>query len=151
METKVLAGGAPFYGVYICKDGRHVSVGCLEPQFFKTFVELFVLEVEVAGKPSAWKPSSEAQIDPTQWPKMREYFTRGFLTRDRDCWSHVFHGEWSLTSLRPQAIMHVPHFIQPQMLVYFLSSRQLRRHPLIHPSHHYLFLIQSFHEQRLSL
>src|SRR3954451_16736007 len=33
-EDNLLDGGAPFYGTYACSDGKYVSVGPIEPQFF---------------------------------------------------------------------------------------------------------------------
>ena len=33
-------GGAPFYNVYASKDRRYFAVGCIEPQFFATFVNV---------------------------------------------------------------------------------------------------------------
>lgn len=38
-ETTTLNGGS-FYGYYQTKDGRYLSVGCLEPYFWKTFCVL---------------------------------------------------------------------------------------------------------------
>ncbi|HEX6918416.1 MAG TPA: CaiB/BaiF CoA-transferase family protein, partial [Phycicoccus sp.] len=38
-EANLLDGGAPFYGVYECADGRFVAVGALEPQFWAELVE----------------------------------------------------------------------------------------------------------------
>ena len=32
--TNVLDGGAPYYDVYECKDGRYASVAAIEPKFF---------------------------------------------------------------------------------------------------------------------
>jgi len=34
-----ITGGIPCYGVYKCGDGKFLSVGSLEPKFWKTFVE----------------------------------------------------------------------------------------------------------------
>ena len=36
--SNLLDGGAPFYGVYPCADGKFVAVGALEPQFFAALV-----------------------------------------------------------------------------------------------------------------
>jgi crotonobetainyl-CoA:carnitine CoA-transferase CaiB-like acyl-CoA transferase len=33
----LLNGGVPCYGVYACADGRHLSVGALEPKFWERF------------------------------------------------------------------------------------------------------------------
>ena len=37
--SNTLDGGAPFYNVYTCSDGRWFSLGCLEPKFYKAFLE----------------------------------------------------------------------------------------------------------------
>ena len=34
-----LDGGAPFYNVYRSKDGVFYSVGCIEPKFYKNFMQ----------------------------------------------------------------------------------------------------------------
>ena len=36
--------GAPFYDTYETADGRHVAIGCLEPQFFAEFARLLPLD-----------------------------------------------------------------------------------------------------------
>jgi alpha-methylacyl-CoA racemase len=36
----MLDGGAPFYTVYSTKDKKYLAVGCIEPQFYKIFVEV---------------------------------------------------------------------------------------------------------------
>ncbi|KAF7978801.1 hypothetical protein HWV62_44565 [Athelia sp. TMB] len=88
---KILAGGAPFYGVYACNDGRFMSVGCLEPQFFKVFIETFVREVSGDSNGLDWSPLN-IQASPGEWPKLRQYMKEGFLTRSRDDWANVFYG-----------------------------------------------------------
>lgn len=37
--TNLLDGGAPFYRCYRCADGRYMSVGALEPQFYAAFLQ----------------------------------------------------------------------------------------------------------------
>ena len=37
--VNLLDGGVPFYDVYETSDGKHVSVGALEPQFYATLLE----------------------------------------------------------------------------------------------------------------
>src|ERR1700754_2288661 len=39
-RSNLLDGGMPFYDVYETSDGRHMSVGSLEPQFYDQLVEL---------------------------------------------------------------------------------------------------------------
>jgi len=90
--SNLLDGGAPFYNVYTCEDGGWMSVGCLEPQFFKTFITIFVSTLPSDFDPlNGWKPSPEVQFKRDQWPKLAEYITKGFLTSPRDFWAGVFH------------------------------------------------------------
>jgi len=90
--AKLLADGAPFYGVYACKDGEFISVGCLEPQFFKAFIDRFVCEIEGGKKRAEWIPSTETQTHLPDWPKLKQYLTDGFKSRNRDYWGQLFHG-----------------------------------------------------------
>jgi len=91
--TNLLDGGAPFYNVYTCNDGGWMSVGCLEPQFFRIFIEKFGGALPKDFKfENDWRPTLAAQQDVQQWPKMRAYFRQGFLTNSRDYWAQVFHG-----------------------------------------------------------
>lgn len=90
--SKILAGGAPFYNVYACKDGRFVSVGCLESQFFKCFIKLFIREVSGDNTGLDWP--HDVAYKPEQWPKLRQYMTEGFLMKNRDEWAAIFHGEY---------------------------------------------------------
>ncbi|MBR7741749.1 CoA transferase [Phycicoccus sp. BSK3Z-2] len=77
-QANVLDGGAPFYDVYPCADGRFVAVGALEPQFFAELLD--VLGVEVDGE----------QYDRATWPAQRAAFTEAFAARTRDDWAEMF-------------------------------------------------------------
>ncbi|KAJ6513312.1 CoA-transferase family III domain-containing protein [Mycena sanguinolenta] len=90
--SRLLDGGAPFYNIYTCQDGRWMSVGCLEPVFFKAFIEGFVKAVPPGFTLDGWIPTPDTQFDTGEWPKLKEYLTRGFATRGRDYWTQVFHG-----------------------------------------------------------
>ncbi|HET9022299.1 MAG TPA: CaiB/BaiF CoA-transferase family protein [Ornithinibacter sp.] len=79
-SVNLLDGGAPFYDVYQCADGRFVAVGALEPAFWQALVAGLGIEVE------------GSQYDPSAWPAHREAFTAAFRTRDRDEWAAVFDG-----------------------------------------------------------
>jgi alpha-methylacyl-CoA racemase len=78
--SNLLDGGAPFYGVYPCADGKFVAVGALEPQFFEEFVSGLGLDAEAIG--DRWKPQS--------WPAWRAAIAAAFLTRPRDAWAEAF-------------------------------------------------------------
>ncbi|NHA66552.1 CaiB/BaiF CoA transferase family protein [Phycicoccus flavus] len=83
-EANLLDGGAPFYAVYRCADGRFVAVGALEPQFW---AELVAVLRDEAG---ADLPGD--QYDTATWPAQRAAFTAAFAARSRDEWAAVFDG-----------------------------------------------------------
>ena len=78
--TNMLDGGAPYYDTYECADGRYVSVGAIEPQFYAAM--LAGLGLDAADLP--------AQNDRSRWPELRARFTEVFASRDRDHWAKVF-------------------------------------------------------------
>ena len=72
----IVDGGAPYYGTYETKDGRHVAVGAMEPQFYAALLDVMGLADEALP----------AQDDRTNWPALRARFAAVFATRDRDAW-----------------------------------------------------------------
>ena len=78
--TNVLDSGAPFYDTYETSDGKFISLGSLEPQFYAELVTRLGLtdELELAG-----------QMNQTTWADQREKFTALFLTKTRDEWCEV--------------------------------------------------------------
>ncbi|KAK0204756.1 CoA-transferase family III domain-containing protein [Desarmillaria ectypa] len=91
--TNVLDGGAPFYGLYACKDGGWMSVGCLEPQFFQTFLEIFMKSLpKCSSALNGWFPTTDSQLNRKEWPKLKHFLEQGFLSETRQYWTTVFHG-----------------------------------------------------------
>ncbi|AFR09322.1 CaiB/BaiF CoA-transferase family protein [Nocardiopsis alba] len=80
--TNYLDTGAPWYDVYECADGRHLSVGCIEPKFYRAFLEGVGLAEE--DLPEQW--------DTENWPALRERFAKVLRTRTRDEWGRIFEG-----------------------------------------------------------
>ena len=78
--TNVLDTGAPFYDTYETSDGKFISLGSLEPQFYAELVTRLGLtdELELAG-----------QMNQTTWADQREKFTALFLTKTRNEWCDV--------------------------------------------------------------
>ena len=79
--TNLLDGGAPFYRCYLCRDGRYVAVGALEPRFYAALVQGLDLE-----------PATVPQFPPSGWPALHTRFEAIFATRDRDAWAELFEG-----------------------------------------------------------
>ena len=98
----LLDGGAPFYDIYTCSDGRWMSVGCLEPKFFKTFIDHFIKGLG-PDHPLEWRPSPEMQMNPEEWPKLRKFLADGFRSNTREHWAKIFHSE--------QPIMDTANFL----------------------------------------
>jgi len=78
--TNMLDTGAPYYDTYECADGRYVSVGAIESQFYAAML---------AGLGLDPKDLPE-QNDRSRWPELRATFTQAFASKDRDHWAKVF-------------------------------------------------------------
>ena len=70
-----------------------MSVGCLEPEFFKVFLELFLKALPRDFSIEGWRPSLTSQTDRDDWPKFTEFLEKGFLTKPRDEWAKLFMSE----------------------------------------------------------
>jgi alpha-methylacyl-CoA racemase len=82
LGVNVLDTGAPFYDTYETKDGKFVSLGSLEPQFYSELIEKLGLADD--GLP--------AQMDRPSWDTLRERFTALFKTKTRDEWDAILLG-----------------------------------------------------------
>lgn len=109
--ANLLDGGNPTYDVYETSDGKHVAVGCLEPQFYRQMVETLGL-ADTAPVPGA-------HTAPAHWPALRSILKAAFITKARDEWAEIFEGSDAcvspVLSLR-EAAEH-PHNIARQYLV----------------------------------
>jgi alpha-methylacyl-CoA racemase len=75
-----LDGAAHFYDTYECADGRHVSLGPIEPQFYALLREKLELTED---------EDFDAQLDPSKWPALREKLAAIFRTRTRNAWCEL--------------------------------------------------------------
>ncbi|MGH1564118.1 CaiB/BaiF CoA transferase family protein [Mumia sp. DW29H23] len=78
--TNLLDSGAPFYDVYETSDGRWMSVGALEPQFYAEMERL----LELGDLPD--------RNDPRAWPELRARLAARFAERTQAEWAEVFEG-----------------------------------------------------------
>ena len=79
--ANLLDGGAPFYDLYETSDGRHMSVGALEPQFYDVFVELLGV-----------RDRAPDRFDPAHADELRTLLTATFASRTQAEWTAVFDG-----------------------------------------------------------
>ena len=80
--TNLLDTGAPFYDTYETADGKHMSVGAIEPQFYARLLE--GLGLDASDMPH--------QYDRERWQETAERFTAVFKTKTRSEWCDVFDG-----------------------------------------------------------
>ncbi len=76
-------GGAAFYNVYACADGRHVVLCGREEKFARNLLEAL-------GRADLL-PLASAEAGPEQAP-LRAFLTATFATRSQAEWEHWFHG-----------------------------------------------------------
>jgi crotonobetainyl-CoA:carnitine CoA-transferase CaiB-like acyl-CoA transferase len=78
---RLLTGGLACYRIYVCADGRYLTVGALEPKFFRRLCE-------VIGR----EDLAERQYDADQEPLAAELATV-FATRTLSAWLETFGDE----------------------------------------------------------
>lgn len=79
--TNMLDTGAHFYDTYETADGKFVSIGSIEPQFYAELRRLAGLEDDA---------EFDAQHDPARWPALKEKLASLFRTRRREDWDAIF-------------------------------------------------------------
>ncbi len=75
--TNMLDTGAHFYDTYETSDGKWISIGSIEPQFYAELRRLAGL---------ADDPDFDAQMVQTSWKPLKAKLTALFLSRTRDEW-----------------------------------------------------------------
>lgn len=81
-EANFLDGAAPFYGVYQCADARYISIGAIEPQFYRLLLQKCGINL----------PAGVDQLDQDSWPALRRQFEEVIAGRSRDEWCALLEG-----------------------------------------------------------
>ncbi|SEQ59434.1 CaiB/BaiF CoA transferase family protein [Thalassovita taeanensis] len=81
--SNLLDGSAPFYGTFKCADESWVSLGPLEPQFYKLFLE----KVGFSDHPTMLN-----QMDRASWAEKKQLLVELFLTKPRQDWCELLEG-----------------------------------------------------------
>jgi crotonobetainyl-CoA:carnitine CoA-transferase CaiB-like acyl-CoA transferase len=79
---RFLTGGLACYRIYATADGRHLTVGALEPKFFLRLCE-------VIGRPEL----AERHLEPEGQEELAAELTATFAARTLDDWLRLFHAE----------------------------------------------------------
>jgi alpha-methylacyl-CoA racemase len=80
--SNILDLGSPFYNVYETADGRYVTIGCGEPQFYAALLEKLGLGDELLAQ----------QSDPASWTAGRARLAEVFKTKRFDEWRALLEG-----------------------------------------------------------
>ncbi|MFN8018812.1 MAG: CaiB/BaiF CoA-transferase family protein [Acidimicrobiales bacterium] len=77
--TNMLDTGAHFYDTYETADGKYISIGSIEPQFYAELLRLTGLDQEELPR----------QMDRDQWPALKERVAEVFRSKTRDEWCEL--------------------------------------------------------------
>jgi len=80
--VNLLDTGAHFYDTYETKDGKYVSIGSIEPQFYALLMEKAALDKDTFG----------FQMNQKEWPSMKEKMTAIFKQKTRAEWCEIMEG-----------------------------------------------------------
>ena len=80
--TNLLDTGAHFYDTYETSDGKYISLGSIESQFYAELMETLGLSGEELPH----------QMDKAGWPVLKDRFTDIFKTKTRDEWCEIMEG-----------------------------------------------------------
>ncbi|WP_372865676.1 CaiB/BaiF CoA transferase family protein [Spongiibacter sp.] len=80
--SNMLDGAAHFYDTFETRDGKYVSIGAIEPQFYQLLIELAELD------PQTFAP----QMDPSQWPQLKAKLAEVIKTKTREQWCEIMEG-----------------------------------------------------------
>ncbi|MCC6920433.1 MAG: CoA transferase [Alphaproteobacteria bacterium] len=78
----LLDGGAHFYDTYETRDGKYISLGSIEPQFYALLRE----------KAGLTDPEFDKQMDKAHWPSLKTKIAAAIKTKTRDEWDALMLG-----------------------------------------------------------
>ena len=81
--TNLLDTGAHFYDVFECSDGKYVSIGSIEPQFYALLLEKTGLTND---------PAFSKQMDASQWPTLKTKLAQVMRTKTSAQWCAIMEG-----------------------------------------------------------
>ena len=81
-RKNLLDGGAHFYDTYQCSDGKWISIGSIEPQFYALLLE----------KTGINDPDFARQHDRTLWPDLREKLAHVIAQKTQAEWTEIMGG-----------------------------------------------------------
>ena len=81
-QSNLLDGATHFYDSYECKDGKFVSLGSIEPQFYSILLDKMGLDSNEFSE----------QMNKEKWNEYKAKFKKVFLSKTRDEWCEIMEG-----------------------------------------------------------
>ncbi len=146
--TNLLDTGSHFYDVYETADGKYISIGSIESQFYAELIE----KTGLAGE------ELPHQMDQSQWPAFKERFEALFKQKTRDEWCEIMEGSdicFAPVLSMTEAAQH-PHnvhretfvtrqgLLQPSPSPRFGRSKPQLDRPPSHPGQHSDEVLESY-------
>ena len=78
-RSNLLDGGAHFYDTYQCSDGKWISIGSIEPQFYALLLE----------KTGINDPEFQSQMDRSKWPSLRAKLATVIASKTQAEWCEL--------------------------------------------------------------
>jgi alpha-methylacyl-CoA racemase len=146
--TNMLDTGAHYYDTYETADGKYISIGSIEPQFYAELIE----KTGLAGE------ELPHQMDQSGWPSFKERFEALFKQKTRDEWCAIMEGSDVcfapvLTMAEAPTHPHIAHrktyverggLVQPAPAPRFGRSVPELGLPASHPGQHSQEVLESY-------
>lgn len=99
--TNLLDSGSHFYEVYETADGKYISLGSIEPQFYAALLEKLGDDAQYF----------QQQFDAPNWPAMKDKMAAIIKRKTRDEWDAIFEGADACYApvLSMSEVRHHPH------------------------------------------
>lgn len=112
-----LHGAYPYYAVYETKDGKHITIGCLEPHFWENLCRFLgkaeFIPYHFAFDHTFRHPQGE------KWDEIRAFLRQTFLTKTRDEWFEILiHNDVPAGKVySPDEVFSDPQVLHRQMVI----------------------------------
>jgi alpha-methylacyl-CoA racemase len=139
-ESNRLDGGAHFYNVYRCADGKWISIAAYEAQFYRLLREKLALT----------QPEFDHQLNRADWPALRRRLEEIFAQRSRSEWCSLLEGTdvcfapvldlheapQHPHNVARQAFVEIDDIVQPAPAPRFSKTPGSIQGPPAHPGEH---------------
>jgi alpha-methylacyl-CoA racemase len=101
--TNLLDTGAPFYDTYVCSDGKFLSLGSIEPQFYSLMLEgLGLKDDDMPG----------SQMDREKFADNKRVIAGRIMQKPRDYWAKVFAPEGKYRDACVAPVLTIPEAME---------------------------------------